>query len=105
MDTKRLYIPYGLSSEQEYFTGFGRSELKQCFVGMAAFAIISAFAYVISGQIEPIVIIMIIGAAGCIMMTRRDPHTRISVVGQVVNMIRFSRTQKIYKYICKSPWS
>lgn len=104
MENEKLYIPYGLSVESEYFTGFGKTELKQCLFGVLIFGVIGALLLIITGQIGSLVITALIGVAGSIMMTRKDPNTRISVVGQVGNMIRFSRSQKRYRYIYKSSW-
>lgn len=101
---KKLYIPYGLNIESEYFTGFGRTELKQCFVGIFAFTVLGAFAMLITGTLTTFVVMIIIGAAGSVMATRKDPNTRISVVGQIGNMVRFSKSQKKYKYVYKSQW-
>lgn len=45
-----------------------------------------------------------IGASGSIMAVRKDPYTRISVVTQIGNMIKFRRTQQNFRYVYKSPW-
>ncbi len=105
MDNERLYIPYGLSTEQEFFTGFGKSEVKQCAIGMAAFVFIAAIIYLVSQSVGAVVATVIIGIAGCIIMTRKDQVTRLSVVGQIINIIKFRRSQKVYKYIYKSACS
>ena len=38
------------------------------------------------------------------MAVRKDPYTRISVVTQIGNMIKFRRTQQNFRYVYKSPW-
>ena len=58
----------------------------------------------ITGNLAALVFTMMIGAAGSIMMTRKDPITRLSVVGQVKNMVRFARSQRRYRYVYKSKW-
>lgn len=104
MEDDKLYIPYGLSIEQEYFPGFGSTELKHFLVGFAGFAAVGALLLIITGQLLALIVTVIIGAAGSLMMTRKDPFTRISVIGQIANIIRFSKSQKRYKYIYKSRW-
>lgn len=102
MENEKLYIPYGLSTDQELFTGFGRREIKQCAVGIAAFAVIAILLYIITAQVGAIIFTLMLGLAGSIMMCRKDPNTRISVIGQVANMVRFSKGQKKYRYVYKS---
>lgn len=101
---ERLYIPYGLATQSEYFTGFGKTELRQCFIGIVAFGAIGALLLLFTGEIASLIFTLLVGVAGSIMMTRKDPNTRISVVGQVGNMIRFSKSQKRYRYIYRSSW-
>ena len=76
MDDDKLYIPYGLSIDQEYFTG----------------------------QLLAMIVALMIGAAGTMMAVRKDPYTRISVVGQISDIIHFHKSQKQYKYIYTAPW-
>lgn len=104
MDNDRLYIPYGLNIEQEFFTGFGKTELKHFLTGVVGFAAVGALLLLITGEFIAFIVTVIIGVAGCLMMTRRDPITRTSVTGQVANMIRFSKSQKKYHYVYKSQW-
>ena len=56
----------------------------------------------LTGQISALIVSMLIGAAGSMMAVRRDPYTRISVIGQLSDLIRFRRSQKHYKYTYKS---
>lgn len=105
MDNEKLYIPYGLSTEQTYFTGFGKTELRQFIIGVIIFAAIGALLLIATSEVATMVVTLIIGIAGSIMMTRKDPNTRISVVGQVYLLVRFARTQKHYKYVYKSIWA
>lgn len=104
MDDEKLYIPYGLSIDQEYFPGFGGKELRQFFIGIAGAAVVGALLLLITGQIFALIISLMIGAAGSMMAVRKDPYTRISVVGQIVDIIHFRKSQKHYKYIYRSPW-
>ena len=100
MDDK-IIIPYGLTMEQEYFPGFGSRELRQFLIGGAASAVLGALLLIFSG---PLIVCIMIGASGSIMAVRKDPYTRISVVTQIGNMIKFRRTQQNFRYVYKSPW-
>ena len=82
MDDK-IIIPYGLTMEQEYFPGFGSRELRQFLA---------------------LIVCIMTGASGSIMAVRKDPYTRISVVTQIGNMIKFRHTQQNFRYVYKSPW-
>ena len=101
---KKLYIPYNLNFDTEYFTGFGKPELKQCAVGITGFGIVAALFMLVTGNLAVLVITLMIGAAGSIMMTRKDPVTRMSVIGQIFDMVNFAKSQKTYRYIYKSKW-
>ena len=98
MDDDKLYIPYGLSIDQEYFPGFGGRELRQFFVGILGSGIIGALLLIFTGQLIALIVALMIGAA------RKDPYTRISVVGQISDIIHFHKSQKHYKYIYTAPW-
>lgn len=103
MDEDKLYIPYGLSIDQEYFPGFGGRELRQFFVGILGSGIIGALLLIFTGQLLALTVALMIGAAGTMMAVRKDPYTRISVVGQISDIIHFHKSQKQYKYI-SAPW-
>ena len=87
MDEDKLYIPYGLSIDQEYFPGFGGRELRQFFVGILGSGIIGALLLIFTGQLLALTVALMIGAAGTMMAVRKDPYTRISVVGQISDII------------------
>ena len=91
MDDK-IIIPYGLTMEQEYFPGFGSRELRQFFIGGAASAVLGALLLIFSGQLLALIVCIMTGASGSIMAVSKDPYTRISVVTQIGNMIKFRRT-------------
>ena len=104
MDNDRLYIPYGLSVEQEFISGFGKTELMHFLIGFAFSAAIGAVLLLFTGNFLTMAVPLIIGSAGSFIMTRKDPVTRASVVGQIVNIVRFANTQKRYYYVYKSIW-
>ena len=103
MDDK-IIIPYGLTMEQEYFPGFGSRELRQFLIGGAASAVLGALLLIFSGQLLALIVCIMTGASGSIMAVRKDPYTRMSVVTQIGNMIKFRHTQQNFRYVYKSPW-
>ena len=58
----------------------------------------------LTGQLLAMIVALMIGAAGTMMAVRKDPYTRISVVGQISDIIHFHKSQKQYKYIYTAPW-
>ena len=104
MEDDRLYIPYGLSIESEYFPGFGGHELRQFLIGTFGAAFIGALLLIFTGQLLALIVALMVGAAGSMMAVRKDPYTRVSVIGQISDIIHFRKAQQYYNYIYKSPW-
>lgn len=102
-ETNTLYIPMGVKTDNEFFSGFGKKELMQAAVGAALGVIVSVFIYLGSGNIAYTMIGVLSGIAGSVMMTVKDQYN-MSVVSQVANLIRFSRSQKIYPYVYGKEW-
>ena len=98
-----LYIPLGVKTENEFFSGFGKKELLQAFIGTLVGGIISLLIWLISGNIAYTMIGVLTGIAGSVMMATKDQYN-MSVVTQVANLIRFSRSQKHYPYIYGKEW-
>jgi len=93
----------GVKTENEFFTGFGKKELLQAAVGMALALIISVCIFLFSGNIAHTMIGVLSGIAGSVMMVTKDQYN-MSVVTQTANLIRFSRSQKIYPYVYGKEW-
>jgi hypothetical protein len=102
-ETTSLYIPMGIKTENEFFSGFGRKELLQAAAGAAFAVAISLFIYLASGNVAYTMIGVLSGIAGSVMMTTKDQYN-MSVVSQVVNLVRFSRSQKVYPYVYGKEW-
>lgn len=98
-----LYIPMGIKTENEFFSGFGKKELLQALVGTVIGIGVSALIYLASENIAYTMIGVLTGIAGSVMMTTKDQYN-MSVVSQVSNLIRFSRSQKIYPYVYGKEW-
>ena len=102
-ENNTLYIPMGVKTENEFFNGFGKKELLQAAVGAVFSIIVSLFIYLASQNIAYTMIGVLSGIAGSVMMTTKDQYN-MSVVSQVANLARFSRSQKVYPYTYGKEW-
>jgi hypothetical protein len=102
-DNNTLYIPMGVKTENEFFSGFGKKELLQALAGTVFALIVSLFIYLIGENIAHTMIGVLTGIAGSVMMVTKDQYN-MSVVTQVANLIRFSRSQKVYPYVYGKEW-
>ena len=102
-ENNALYIPMGVKTENEFFTGFGKKELFQAAAGMILAIAVSLIIYVASNNVANTMIAVLSGIAGSVMMCVKDQYN-MSVVGQVANLIRFSKSQKAYHYVYGKEW-
>jgi hypothetical protein len=102
-ENNTLYIPMGVKTENEFFTGFGRKELLQAAVGSIFGGLVALFVYAVCGNVAYTMIAVLAGITGSVMMTTKDIYN-LSVVTQVANLIRFTRSQKVYPYVYGKEW-
>jgi len=102
-ENNTLYIPMGVKTENEFFSGFGKHELLQAVVGTVVALIVSLIIFLVSGNVSYTMIGVLSGIAGSVMMVTKDQYN-MSVVTQVANLIRFSRSQKIFPYVYGKEW-
>jgi len=102
-ENNTLYIPMGVKTENEFFAGFGKRELLEAAIGCTFALAVSFFIYLISGNVTNTMICILSGIAGSIMMCVKDQYN-MSVVGQVKNLIRFYKSQKVYPYVYGKEW-
>lgn len=100
-NSRRLYIPYGLNIEREYFPGFGSKQLRQSAAGAFIITALSVFIFLLSNSIPVLIIIIIAGGAASVAITVRDTVMGISVLDQIINIIRFKREQQRFMYVYK----
>lgn len=99
----QFYIPVGVKSENEIFTGFGKKELRNSAIGSLIGGLVSFVVWSFKKDVATTVVIILVGIFGSVMMTVRDQSNQ-SVVDQVSNLINFSRSQKIYPYRYIDEW-
>jgi hypothetical protein len=102
-ENNTLYIPMGVKTENEFFSGFGKKELIQAVIGFVFAAIVSLLVFLVSGNITYSIIGILAGIAGSVMMVTKDQYN-MSVVTQVANLMRYSRSQKVYPYLYGKEW-
>jgi hypothetical protein len=98
-----LYIPQGLKTRVEIFDGYGKEELfKTVLVTLVAGAL-DALMFLIFRNVVTSIVFMLITISGTVMMLTKDKNN-ISVVDQVGFMLKFVRSQKVYKYKYQDEW-
>jgi len=102
-ENNTLYIPMGVKTENEFFNGFGKKELLQAIVGTVFVIAVSLLIFLVSGNVAYTMIGVLAGIAGSVMMVTKDQYN-MSVVIQVTNLIRFSKSQKVYPYVYGKEW-
>ena len=95
MDNDRLYIPYGLTTEPEQFSGFGKKEVRHCVAGIAFFGVVAALIYLFTANLTAVMATAIIGIAASIMMTRRDGTSQGDII-QIVSVDDADDTATVY---------
>ena len=98
-----LYIPLGINTRIDYFTGFGKKELAEAMVGIVLGILLSILGFLITGQQLTIVIINILFIGGSILATTKG-STNQSVVDIISDSIKFSNEKKSYPYRQIKEW-
>ena len=98
-----LYIPMGVKTENELFSGFGKRELLQSLAGSLVGGGISVLIWLLSHNVAFTVVAVLTGVFGSVMMCTKDQNNQ-SVVDQIGNMVRFAGNQQIYPYRYLDEW-
>lgn len=103
-EKETLYIPLGLKTRTEIFEGFGKEELLKSIGATFIASIIDAVIYLITRNTAFCVVFILSSIAGSVMMLTKD-KTNISVVDQIKFMVRFHKSQKVYRYKYLDEWN
>ena len=95
-----LYIPTNIKTKQEFFSGYGFMELMKTLVMAALGLIVGLMIYAKNQNISTVILIVMVVISATIVCVSKDRNNQ-SIVDYVDNMIKFSRSQKIYRYIRK----
>lgn len=93
----------GVKPENEIFPGFGKKQLLQSIVGSTIVGVVSLFIWIISRNVSITMVLLLAGIFGSVMMTTKD-QSNLSVVDQVVNIIKYMKSQKYYPYRYGDEW-
>ncbi len=102
-EKETLYIPQGLKPRTELFDDYGTEELFQSIIITIIAGIIDILIYTFTKNTAICVVFFLSSIAGSVMMLTKD-RINISVVDQVKFMVRFARSQKVYKYKYYDEW-
>lgn len=98
-----LYIPQGLKTRVEIFEGYGKEELVKTIIVTVVAGFLDVLLYFIFKNTVVSVVFILVAIAGSVMMLTKDKNN-ISVVDQVGFMVRFAKSQKVYKYKYLDEW-
>jgi hypothetical protein len=103
MEQTSLYIPVNIKTRHEFFDGYGFAEL----LPTIAAAFVSGFiAFVLhavaGGTIMPVLIVLVTVAAAVMSLAKGENN--MSVVDQVICVLRFAREQRRYAYYYMDEW-
>lgn len=102
-DERSLYIPQGLKTENEIFSGFGKKEMIRASTISLIAIMVDAFIYLITKNTLICVVIMLSSVTASIIATQKD-QSNMSIFDQIKFMIRFSKSQKHYLYKYLPEW-
>ena len=103
MERKTLYIPINIKTRQEYFEGYGQSELYKTIAAAAICGIFCAVLYSLTRSMAMCIVIFLSTVAASVMFLTKD-RNNLSVLDQIIHMVRFSKSQKTYKYTYIDEW-
>ena len=99
-----LYIPTGLKTEKEIYTGFGKNELIQAVIGTVIIAAVDMLiSLIILNNLPAFIIVLLLGIFVSVMCVQKD-ITNLSVLDMTVNLYKYMRSQKIYYYKAIDEW-
>ena len=99
-----LYIPTGLKTEKEIYTGFGKNELIQAVIGTVIIATVDILiSLIILNNLPAFIIVLLLGIFVSVMCVQKD-ITNLSVLDMTVNLYKYMRSQKIYYYKAIDEW-
>ncbi|OZV13527.1 hypothetical protein CIW83_02990 [Tissierella sp. P1] len=96
-ENEMLYIPIGLKENNEIWDGFGKKELIKSLITLTILLTINLLIFLIKRSVVFASVFTLVSIGGTGLIFTKDT-TNLSVVDQVINMIRFAKSQKKYKY-------
>lgn len=103
MEKQSLYIPQGLKTRVEIFEGYGKEELFKTIIATVIAGVFDILLYLIFKNTVESMVFILVAISGSVMMLTKDKNN-ISVVDQVGFMIKFTKSQKVYRYKYLDEW-
>lgn len=105
MEEKRegLYIPQGIKTRVEIYDGYGKEELFITIVVTLITMVVSGLIYLLSKNVVVSVVMVLVMISASVMMLTKDINN-LSVVDQVIFMVKYVKSQKVYPYEYESEW-
>jgi Cu/Ag efflux pump CusA len=103
MEKQSLYIPQGLKTRVEIFEGYGKEELFKTIIATVIAGVFDILLYLIFKNTVTSMVFILVAIFGSVMMLTKDKNN-ISVVDQVGFMVRFAKSQKVYRYKYLDEW-
>ncbi|MEA3423120.1 MAG: hypothetical protein U9Q80_04960 [Bacillota bacterium] len=103
MEKQSLYIPQGLKTRVEIFEGYGKEELFKTIIATVIAGVFDILLYLIFKNTVASMVFILVAISGSVMMLTKDKNN-ISVVDQVGFMIKFAKSQKVYRYKYLDEW-
>jgi uncharacterized membrane protein len=99
-----LYIPTGLKTQKEIYSGFGKNELIQAIIGTLVISAIDVlFVLIIFNNLPVFIIVLLMGIITSVMCVQKD-ITNLSVLDMIVNLFKYMKSQKKYHYKALDEW-
>ena len=99
-----LYIPAGLKTQKEIYSGFGKNEMRQAIIATIVIAGIDVLvSLLILNNLAIFIIALLLGVFMSVMCVQKDT-TNLSVLDMITNLYKFMRSQKKYYYKAIEEW-
>ena len=98
-----LYIPRNLKTREEIIEGLGREEIIQIAI-LLAISIVFSFLIKIIFSLSVAVVFFLTFNSATVMALKKDSNTHISVKDQMNFLLKYSKSQKTYKYKYLDEW-
>ncbi len=104
MEKHTLYIPQGIKLRSEIFEGFSKIELYKTIIVSIVAGIIMSVLFLLTQTVSLCLVLFLSVIFATVMVLTKDKNN-VSVVDQLGFMVRFAKSQKIYKYKYLDEWN
>lgn len=98
-----LYIPLGINTRLDFFTGYGKKEMLQSLVGVIIGGLIALLVFIITNSVFIVMITLMMSVGGSILATTKNSINQ-SIVDYIGDVIAFSKSRKTFPYRQLKEW-